>query len=209
MILDNLSLSVKQGDCIGLVGKNGCGKSTLLSLITGCLIPQSGSIFIDGKDALQKAGILVKHIGYVPQNNPFIPELTVLDNLIFWYKGNTKQLMKELNHNFDDYLGIQELLPLKTSHLSGGQLKRVNIVSALLNHPSLLVLDEPSSSLDLVCKKEIKEFLLSYINHHGTVIIATHDESELDLCNRIYSLRNGCLHAIPPSLRGEELINTL
>ena len=208
-IFHGLSFTVAQGDCIGIVGCNGCGKSTLLSVLAGCRPARSGSVFLEGCDIASDPSVPRTRIGYVPQEIPFIPELSVYDNLLFWYPGKKQDMDAALLSPICHALGIRELLYKRVSVLSGGQRKKAGIVSALLHHPALLLLDEPSSALDIGIRSEITDFLKSYLQNGGTVLLSTHEECELTLCNRLIAMRNGTIHEIPPSLRDIALLQQI
>lgn len=204
-ILRSVSLDIHQGDCIGFLGANGCGKSTLLSLIAGVRTPKSGRILYDGKRlsaAVRQSGTL----GYVPQDNPLIPDLSVKDNLKLWHRGTGEQFQRELSEGFLHLLGIPDFLHMSAAKLSGGMKKRVSIGMALQNHPNVLILDEPSAALDLPCKADIRSYLSVYLQNGGTVLISTHEETELVLCSRLYLLHDGQLHQTDTRLRGEQLL---
>lgn len=204
-ILRSVSLDIRQGDCIGFVGANGCGKSTLLSLIAGVRTPKCGRILYDGEPlnaAIRRSGML----GYVPQDNPLIPDLSVKDNLKLWHHGDNEQFHRELSDGFLHLLGIPDFLNMPASKLSGGMKKRVSIGMALQNHPRILILDEPSAALDLPCKADIRSYLSVYLQNGGTVLITTHEETELVLCNRLYLLHDGQLHQTDTTVRGEQLL---
>lgn len=203
-ILQGVTLSGERGECIGIIGPNGCGKSTLLSIMAGVLAPKSGSILYYGKDALQNRAVFQKMIGYVPQENPLVPELSVYDNLRLWYPDK-KELQKELQEGFLQILGIPEFVKMRVSKLSGGMKKRVSIGMALSGLPPVLILDEPSAALDLVCKEDIKRYLQIYLRRKGTVVITTHEESELSLCDSLYVMKDGRLSQVDKSLRGSAL----
>ena len=203
-VLQGVTLSGGRGECIGIIGPNGCGKSTLLSIMAGVLRPRSGKILYYGKDALQNRIVFRKMTGYVPQENPLLPELSVYDNLRLWYPDKA-ELNKELEQGFLQILGIPEFVKMTVSKLSGGMKKRVSIGMALAGMPPVLILDEPSAALDLVCKEDIKRYLQIYLKRKGTVVITTHEESELSLCNSLYVMKNGKLEQVDKTLRGEAL----
>lgn len=203
-ILDGLNLYAERGECVGIVGPNGCGKSTLLSTMAGVLRPKTGSILYYGKDALANQKVFAKMAGYVPQENPLLPELSVYDNLRLWYPDK-KELEKELQEGFLQILGIPEFVKMQVSKLSGGMKKRVSIGIAMAGMPPILILDEPSAALDLVCKEDIKRYLQIYLERKGTVVITTHEENELSLCDSLYVMKDGKLHQIDKTLRGELL----
>lgn len=203
-VLQGVSFDAERGECIGIVGPNGCGKSTLLSVMAGVLKPLSGTILYYGKNALENRVVFQKMTGYVPQENPLMPELSVYDNLRLWYPDKA-ELAKELEEGFLRILGISDFLKMPVSKISGGMKKRVSIGIALSGMPPVLILDEPSAALDLVCKEDIKRYLQIYLERKGTVVITTHEESELSLCSRLYIMKDGKLAEVDKELRGKEL----
>ena len=213
-ILKGVSFTAGRGECIGIVGANGCGKSTLLSVLAGTLKPRSGAVIYGGRTAwgCTAAGrmhgdleIIRGMTGYVPQENPLIPELSVYDNLRLWYPDK-HMLQQELAHGFLSLLGIGEFESKQVSKLSGGMKKRVSIGIAMAGIPPILLLDEPSAALDLICKEDIRVYLQTYLERKGTVVITTHEESELSLCDKIYVMKNGVLSQADNQLRGADLV---
>lgn len=192
-VLNGASFTADKGDCICIVGENGTGKSTLISIIAGIIKADEGTIDFDDNTV----------IGYVPQENPLIPELSVKDNLRLWYGKDLSQV------SIIDEIGLSSDLNTTVSKLSGGMKKRLSIVVAMSKNPTLLLLDEPSAALDLPCKQLIREYLVSFCQKGGIVIIATHDEMELEICNKMLMMKNGVLEEIPNTLRGKELIDIL
>lgn len=212
-----VSFTAERGECIGIVGANGCGKSTLLSIMAGTLKPRSGQVFYYGRMAWSdaKAGrmrsdkqVIRSMTGYVPQENPLIPELSVYDNLRLWYPDK-KQLEQELEQGFLSLLGIGEFSSKQVSKLSGGMKKRVSIGIAMAGMPPVLLMDEPSAALDLICKEEIRRYLQVYLERKGTVVLTTHEESELALCSRLYIMKDGQLHETDRGLRQEALTSRM
>ena len=213
-ILKGASFTALRGECIAIVGANGCGKSTLLSVLAGTLKPKSGEVLYYGRKAWSDSDtgrmradmeVIRAMTGYVPQENPLIPELTVYDNLRLWY-SDRKKLSQELEQGFLNLLGIKEFAGKQVSKLSGGMKKRVSIGIAMAGMPPVLLLDEPSAALDLVCKEDIRRYLQVYLERKGTVVITTHEESELDMCNKVYVMRSGQLNQVDRKLRGEALV---
>lgn len=213
-ILKGASFTAQKGECIAIVGANGCGKSTLLSVLAGTLKPKSGAVVYGGRTAWTDAGagrmrrdteVIRRMTGYVPQENPLIPELSVYDNLRLWYPDKNA-LRQELSQGFLSLLGIGEFVDKQVNKLSGGMKKRVSIGIAMSGIPPILLLDEPSAALDLICKEDIRMYLQTYLEHGGTVVITTHEESELALCSKIYVMKNGILNTVDNRLRGEALV---
>lgn len=203
-VLCGVTLTGERGECIGIVGPNGCGKSTLLSVMAGVLRPGSGSVYYYGRNALENPVVFRKMTGYVPQENPLLEELSVYDNLRLWYPDKA-QLQKELEQGFLQLLGIPEFVKMPVYKLSGGMKKRVSIGIALAGEPPVLILDEPSAALDMACKEDVKRYLRIYLERKGTVVITTHEDGELSLCDSLYVMKNGKLIPVDKTLRGEAL----
>lgn len=190
-VLKNVSLTAKQGSCVGILGGNGCGKSTLLSILAGVQKADGGSFFCDGEDLFKNTALRNSVLGYVPQENPLIEELNAWDNLRMWY--DRKTLKRELEHGVLAILGIGGFLKVPVHRMSGGMKKRLSIGCAVAANPRVLLLDEPSAALDIVCKEKIYQYFETYINGGGILLLATHDMQELALCDQCYILRDGSL----------------
>ena len=200
IILDNISLNIPDNKCIGILGANGCGKTTFLSTVAGVTKPDSGQIILSDNNM---------QVGYVPQENPLIPDLSAYDNMLLWYKGSRSEFKNALKGPLIEMLGINSYLKQKIKKISGGMKKKVSIAMALINEPTLLIMDEPSAALDLNTKAEIARYLINYKTTTGSIIITTHEESELEICDYLYILKDGHLTNIPRETRGSELINLL
>lgn len=206
-VLNDISFEVSKGDIVGLVGANGCGKSTLLSILSGASKADKGTVYINGKKATKK--VMSKYIGYVPQENPLFENLSVRDNLKLWCseagiddKGKT---MDELIDTFS----LKEYQKFSINKLSGGLKKRVSIACALAANPPILILDEPGAALDVIFKEEIKYYLVDYVKSGGTVIITSHEENELSLCNRMLLIKNTKLTEIPVTYKSNDLMRLI
>lgn len=205
-VLKGAGLICRAGQCIGIAGVNGSGKSTLLSVIAGIQKPDEGTVTAYGVDLQKNRSYISRCIGYVPQENPLIEDLSVMDNLKLWYCDSPWDLRTELESGFLKKLGINEYHKKTVKKLSGGMKKRVSIAIAVHNKPGILLLDEPGASLDLLAKKTIRDYLKWYISTGGTVIIVTHDNEELDMCDTLYVVSEGRLRETDRSLRGEALL---
>lgn len=187
-ILENVSIELEKGQSVALAGCNGCGKSTLITIIVGASKCDSGTVLIDGKKLSKKE--ISELIGYVPQSSPFIDEMTVLDNLKFWYAGEKERMQKDLESGILYKFGLNKYIHYKVGALSGGMKKRLSIACAMANNPSVMVLDEPGAALDLVCKKDIINYLSEYKANGGIVILSSHEEAELKFCDRILLIKD-------------------
>lgn len=209
-VLTDVNLTVQKGQIIGIVGANGCGKSTLLQILAGLRLPDEGNIYLDGQQVKGSAGrsLLLRYTGYVPQESNLIPEISAGDNLFLWYR-NKHKMKQELESGFLHTMGIDKMYGIKAEHLSGGMKKRVSIGCALADSPVILLLDEPNAALDLPGKEQLREYFLQYQKMGGTVILATHDEGDLEICDKVYVLRQGCISEIDRTLRGKKLVEKL
>lgn len=180
IILEDINLSVEEKDFLAIIGPNGGGKSTLLKLILGINTLKKGSISVLGKEPSKS----LTQIGYVPQNtnvNTDFP-IKVIEVVMMGHVGGKKPLF---GYGKDEVLcamgalaqvGMEDFAQTKIGSLSGGQRQRVMIARALCAHPRILILDEPTSSIDITGQKEIYE-LLKMLNQSITIIVVSHDIS--------------------------------
>ncbi len=194
-VLKDICFEAAPGECIGILGANGCGKSTLLSILAGIQKPDGGSLFCQGRELLQKkrTDSIFPTIGYVPQECPLMDELNALDNLKLWYSDSPLSLRDELSSGILAMLGIPDFLKTSVRQMSGGMKKRLSIGCAVAKAPSVLILGEPGAALDLICKERIEVYLKNYRQQGNTILIATHEEREIRLCDRLFLLKGGIL----------------
>ena len=203
-ILKDINLTATSGECIGILGTNGCGKSTLLSILAGIQTADSGQFQVISEDKTNPP-----LIGYVPQENPLMEELSALDNLKLWYCESPLDLNQELEQGTLHMLGIHEFLHRRVKHMSGGMKKRLNIGCAIAKNPHILLLDEPGAALDLPCKEQIIDYLENYKAQGNLVLIATHEEPEIALCDRLFLLQEGVLQPFTHDGKRTNLIKAL
>ena len=193
-ILNGVSFSVSDGECIGILGGNGCGKSTLLSILAGVRKSGGGRFLADETDLFSDKKKRSELVGYVPQGTPLLEELTALDNLRLWYSH--KDMKEELSSGTLKMLGIDEFLKVPVRKMSGGMKKRLSIGCSVARKPHVLLLDEPTAALDLICKEQIREYLLRHKENGGIILLTTHDERELEICDKLYVIKNGILEQV-------------
>lgn len=191
LVLHDITFTAEKGQCIGILGGNGCGKSTLLNVLAGIIKSNGGRFMLNDVDLLKNEKTRSKVLGYVTQGTPLLEELNAWDNLSLWYK--ISELKKELNGGVLGMLGINDFIKTPVYKMSGGMKKRLSIGCAVAHKPEILLLDEPSAALDLVCKERISNYLLDYKENGGTIILATHDIQELSICDKLYILKAGTL----------------
>ena len=192
-VLDFPGITLEKGKIYCVIGANGSGKSTFLSILARILPGDGGKFLCDGVDLLKDPKLHARMVGYVPQNNPLMEELTARDNLLLWY--TREEMERELQDGVLKYLGIGEFLNRQVSKLSGGMKKRLSIGCAMAKRPPILLMDEPTAALDLACKDWILSYLKAYKASGGVILLATHDALELDLCDHIYILKHSFLQA--------------
>jgi ABC-2 type transport system ATP-binding protein len=195
--LRNVSFRVGKGEIVGLLGPNGAGKTTILKILTGYLQPDEGSVAVDGIDVVADARTAQTRIGYLPENAPLYPELSVQSylKLIADLKGvpHGEQLEKLSEAVYAT--GLQDRLTQPIGQLSKGFRQRVGLAQAILNQPQLLILDEPSVGLDPTQIVEMR-YLIKRLAAHSTVLFSTHILSEVEtICDRVIILINGEVRA--------------
>ena len=190
-VLKNISFETEIGSCVGVLGGNGSGKSTLLSVLAGVLKADAGSFLYKGENLLVNKKAAQEIIGYVPQGNPLMEELTAWDNLRLWY--TKAELQEQLQTGVLNLLGIHEFIKVPVNKMSGGMKKRLSIGCCVASNPKVLLLDEPSAALDLVCKERIYNYLEQFKASGGSIVLVTHDTQELELCDKCYILKEGTM----------------
>lgn len=196
--LNKLSLEVKEGEFVSIMGTSGCGKSTLLNLIGLLDTPNDGSYLFDGEEVAsynekQRAGLRKANIGFVFQNFNLIDELSVYENveLPLIYNKVSKSERKTRVNEILERVGIAHRAKHFPLQLSGGQQQRVAIARALVANPKLVLADEPTGNLDSKNGNEVME-LLTELNVQGTTIImVTHSSYDAQFSSRTITLRDG------------------
>lgn len=176
-ILNQVSLTAREGEAIGILGANGSGKSTLLSCIA--------SVYADNKNV---------RVGYVPQENPLFDELKPVDNIKMWCRLSKTEIIDALNSPPLDMMGITDFLDTPVRKMSGGMKKRLSLSTVLINNPHVLLLDEPFAALDLPAKQDILYYMQQLLKQNKTILVASHDEDIFRFCSRVYLLKNGQLY---------------
>lgn len=197
VILHSITCDITQGKKVAILGNNGSGKSTFLKLLCGILQPSAGSIQLDDYryENIRENLCLRKIVGYAPDKPPLYAHDTVMSYLYFI--AQLKQISKsEIMHRIEEYLTIFELEPFANNYiytLSKGIQQRINLAQALISKPKILILDEPTNSLDQDQSAKFINYLKS-LPRHITIIMATHNYVEVtQLCDYILKISNGTL----------------
>jgi len=189
-ILKNITITVKDGNCIGLVGHNGSGKTMLLKAVSGFTKIDSGEIWVDGKQIVFGKEY-IKNTGIILEQPPFITYLTGLENLLI-LANIQKKITKEDVIQTLNKVGLSEAQNKKVRNYSLGMKQRLRIAQAIMENPQILILDEPFNGLDKESVKEIQELLIEYKNKGTTILLTSHDERHIDyLCDQVYELERG------------------
>ncbi|MDN3687486.1 ABC transporter ATP-binding protein [Cyclobacterium jeungdonense] len=196
----DISLEVKQGEILALVGESGSGKTTLLRLISGLEHPDAGSIMLSGQTMVQgnkSVPANERNVGMVFQDYALFPHLNILDNVKFGIRdsqGNAQDIAKETLK----LVGLNEKYTKYPHQLSGGQQQRVALARAIAPNPTILLLDEPFSNLDVVLKDQVREEIRQIIKKSGiTALFVTHDTRDaLSTADRVAILHKGYLQQL-------------
>lgn len=195
--LDDISFTVEQGQFVAIVGASGSGKSTLLHILGGVDRPTSGQVFVDNESVyrLNETNLAIfrrRQVGLIYQFYNLIPILTVKENITLPILLDNKKVDENYLQELIETLGLKDRVTHLPNELSGGQQQRVSIGRALMNHPLLLLADEPTGNLDSKASKEIVELLkLSNQKYKQTIIMITHDHSLALNANRIITIDDG------------------
>lgn len=195
--LDGVSLQVAEGEIVGLLGPNGAGKTTLIKILTGYLQPDAGSVVVDGLDVQAHRQAVQARIGYLPENAPVYPELSVQGYLqtMADLRGIPRGEQRARLSTALRATGLTERLTQPIGTLSKGYRQRVGLAQAILNQPRLLILDEPSVGLDPTQIVEMRN-LIRRLAAHSTVLFSSHILSEAEaLCDRAVIIMNGRVRA--------------
>lgn len=196
--LRGISIDIRSGDFVTLIGSNGAGKSTALRAISGLVSPSGGEILLDGKriDTLEADRILKLGIAQVPEGRRIFKELSVLENLKLgaFTRNNNLEINQDLEQIYEFFPRLKERRSQHARTLSGGEQQMVSIGRALMSRPSVLLLDEPSLGLAPIIVKEIGERLLE-INRNGVTIMLVEQNADLalKLASRGYVLETGII----------------
>ena len=208
LAIDDLSFKVEDGQIYGLLGPNGAGKSTIMNILTSYLAPTSGEVRVAGFELPEQAQEAKACVGYLPEQPPLYPEMTVQEYLDFAaeLKGVKRAERKQQVLRAARRTGLEEVLPRLIRSLSKGYRQRVGIAQALLGSPKLIILDEPTVGLDPAQVIEIRKLIRELGKAH-TVILSSHILSEVQaVCSQVLILSKGKLVAVgAPEELGEQL----
>lgn len=200
-VLRGIDLSVEEGQVVSIVGPSGAGKTTLLQIMGTLDKADGGQVIINGQDisALNQKKLSRfrnKHLGFVFQFHQLLPEFTALENIMIpaFIGGADKKEAEERARELLQFMGLADRATHKPNELSGGEKQRVAVARALVNHPDVIMADEPSGSLDSQNKEDLHKLFFDLRDKYGqTFVIVTHDESLATLTDRTIHMKDGII----------------
>ena len=191
--VDDVSITIKSGEIVGLLGHNGAGKTTIMKMITGFLEPTAGTITVNGKDIGRDRQAIQKEIGYLPENCPVYPEMTVVEYLDYMASlhGLSEKERAPLVVSAVDRTALKDKAFQTIATLSRGYRQRTGVAQAILHEPDILILDEPTNGFDPTQIQHMRT-LITELARSSTVIVSTHVLQEVQaICDRVIILKNG------------------
>ncbi|MFQ8662642.1 MAG: ABC transporter ATP-binding protein [Lachnospiraceae bacterium] len=195
--IDHTSMQVQHGEFVAVVGRSGSGKSTLLHMLGGLDRPDSGKVYIEGRDIFdlkdeQLAVFRRRKIGFIFQDYNLMPALNVWENIVLPIGLDGKKVKKDFVLDIVKSIGMEERLHAMPNQLSGGQKQRVAIARALAARPAIILADEPTGNLDSHTEMEVISILKNCVSKYGqTLVMITHDETISQMADRVIVIADG------------------
>jgi len=195
LAVKDINFNINKGSIVGLLGPNGCGKTTTIGMMLGLIKPTSGTVFINGQN-IENENNRTKILETVNFISPYVElpkKLTVEENLKVYGRLYGVNNLKEKISDLMERLNLLEFKKRKTGELSSGQKNRVSLAKALINDPEILLLDEPTASLDPDVGDYIRTYIEDFASKKGaTILLASHNMNEVErLCNEVMMMKNG------------------
>ena len=193
LAVKNINFKINKGAIIGLLGPNGCGKSTTIGMMLGLIKPTSGTVVINGQNIENNRTSLLEKMNFISPYAELPKKLTVEENLKVYGRLYGVKNLKDKIYNLMKKLNLTQFITRKTGELSSGQKNRVSLAKALINDPEILLLDEPTASLDPDVGDYIREIIEDFAANKGTtILLASHNMNEVErLCDEVMMMKNG------------------
>jgi len=193
LAVKNISFKINKGKILGLLGPNGSGKSTTIGMMLGLIKPTSGIVIINNQNVESNRTNLLEKMNFISPYIELPKKLTVEENLKVYGRLYGVKNLKEKINDLMEKLNLAELRSRKTGELSSGQKNRVSLAKALINDPEILLLDEPTASLDPDVGDYVRSFIENFAsNKHTTILLASHNMNEVErLCHEVIMMKNG------------------
>jgi len=194
--LRGISFDVQQGELFGIIGPDGAGKTSLFRILTTLLLPDGGNASVDGLDVVKDYKAIRKRVGYMPGRFSLYQDLTVEENLNFFATIFNTTIKKNYELVKEIYSQIEPFKNRKAGKLSGGMKQKLALSCALIHRPSVLFLDEPTTGVDAVSRKEFWDMLQNLKRQGITILVSTPYMDETSLCDRVALIQNGKLLSV-------------
>ncbi len=189
--VQKINLEIKDSELFGLIGPDGAGKSTLMRLMTTLYIPETGEIIMNGRDTVKDYKAIRRHVGYMPGRFSLYPDLSVEENLSFYASVFGSSIEENYDLVKDVYEQISPFKKRLAGRLSGGMKQKLALSCALIHRPEILILDEPTTGVDAVSRKEFWEMLKKVQQTGITIVVSTPYMDEASLCDRVALMQKG------------------
>jgi ABC-2 type transport system ATP-binding protein len=194
--LSDISFNVEQGELFGIIGPDGAGKTSLFRILTTLLLADSGKATVDGLDVVRDYKAIRNRVGYMPGRFSLYPDLSVEENLNFFATIFNTSIKENYDLIKDIYVQIEPFKDRKAGKLSGGMKQKLALSCALIHRPSVLFLDEPTTGVDAVSRKEFWEMLKGLKKQGITILVSTPYMDEASLCDRVALIQTGKILSI-------------
>jgi ABC-type multidrug transport system ATPase subunit len=194
--LSDISFNVEQGELFGIIGPDGAGKTSLFRILTTLLLADSGTASVDGFDVIKDHKAIRNRVGYMPGKFSLYPDLSVEENLNFFATIFDTTIQENYDLIKDIYIQIEPFKDRKAGKLSGGMKQKLALSCALIHRPSVLFLDEPTTGVDAVSRKEFWEMLKALKKQGITILVSTPYMDEAGLCDRVALIQNAKILSI-------------
>jgi|TARA_B100000949_G_scaffold230668_1_gene241517 ABC-2 type transport system ATP-binding protein len=193
LAVKNISFKIYKGTIIGLLGPNGCGKSTTIGMMLGLIKPSAGTVIINGQNIEYNRTKLLEKMNFISPYIELPKKLSVEENLKVYGRLYGVENLNDKISDLMEKLNLTEFRKRKTGELSSGQKNRVSLAKALINDPEILLLDEPTASLDPDVGDYVRSFIENYASTKGsTILLASHNMNEVErLCSEVMMMKNG------------------
>ena len=211
--VDHISFQVKRGEIFGFLGANGAGKTTAIKMMSGLLLPTSGTATIAGYDVLTQSKLIKKNIGYMSQRFSLYNDLTVFENMQLFgtiYKIPRKELKARIYESLRQ-LDMERQAGTLVSSIPLGWKQKLAFATAILHRPDIVFLDEPTSGVDPIVRREFWKLIYQTASQGVTILVTTHYMDEAEYCNRISIMSDGQMKLIgtPGELKQQMGVNSV